>query len=277
MRSRTRPVVTIAIITVAALATVPGVHQHVIAASTVVRLSPQDTTINIDATNYSSDPLLTTYTWPDNRIANAILMKFDMSALPAGAIVENAILHMGLVGADATPDLTYTMMVHKVMSGNPDLATATGYTSDGVTAWTPNACCYNNVPMVQGDISLAYDLQLVDKINGDKSWNITAMVNEWQADPASNFGLLLNSDPSTLADRYRYFASMEHPDATLRPFVEITYSLPLGDITPPSVVLTTPLSGTDVSGSGSVGWLNADILNGHIGSPPGSFGRVPGR
>ena len=50
--------------------------------------SPQDTSLNVNATNYSGDAvLLTTYTWPDNRAANAVLMKFDLSSLPAGAFI----------------------------------------------------------------------------------------------------------------------------------------------------------------------------------------------
>ena len=41
----------------------------------------------LNATNYSSDPLVRTYTWPDYQVANAGLMKFDLSVLPAGALV----------------------------------------------------------------------------------------------------------------------------------------------------------------------------------------------
>src|SRR5438045_8161232 len=57
-------------------------------ANNAVRLTPQDTSINVNATNYSTSTTLTTYTWPDNRVANAILMKFDVSSLPAGATVQ---------------------------------------------------------------------------------------------------------------------------------------------------------------------------------------------
>src|SRR6478609_9401654 len=55
-----------------------------------LQLSPQDTTLNLNATNYSSNGLLMAFTWPDNQVANTILMKFDFSAVPAGAVVQRA-------------------------------------------------------------------------------------------------------------------------------------------------------------------------------------------
>jgi hypothetical protein len=166
-----------------------------------------------------------TFTWPDHQVANAILMKFDLSGLPAGAVVHQATVSLALVESDAAPEATYTVTAHKVVGKNPVIAGATGYTADGVTSWTPNACCYANVPLAQADISPAYDTRAIDKTPGYKSWTITAIVQEWLANPATNFGLLLNGDPSQLAGRHRFFASMEHPTTQLRPYLRITYSV----------------------------------------------------
>src|SRR5690349_1624115 len=122
--------------------------------STTVTLNPTaDTRINLDATNYSSDALLTVYTWPDGKVANAILMKFDLSSIPAGPTVSNATLNLYQTESDATADPTYTVTVHQIINHNPDLAQATGYTYDGAQDWTPNACCYQNIPLAQADIS----------------------------------------------------------------------------------------------------------------------------
>ena len=191
-----------------------------------LQLSPEDTSLNIDTASYSARPLLTAYTWPDNRVANAILLKFDLSTLPAGATVEQAVVKLALVETDATADTTYTMMAHKLVGKNPVIAAATGYTTDGVTPWTPSGCCYNGVPLAQSDISAPYAVLAVDKTPGVKTWPITTMVREWLATPASNFGLVLNSDATVARDRYRYFASTKHADPTLWPVMEITYSLP---------------------------------------------------
>ncbi|MGH3454699.1 MAG: Ig-like domain-containing protein, partial [Nocardioidaceae bacterium] len=221
--------------------------------SVQVSLSPQDTSLNIDATNYSANALLTVYTWPDNAVANAILMKFDLSSLPAGVVVQDATLLLALVQSDTWTEPTYTVTAHKVLGKNPVITGATGMTSDGVTSWTPNTCCQNNVPLAQADISASYDTRAIDRTPGYKSWTLTTMVREWWAAPTANFGVLLNSDASKLRDRHRYFASMEHPDATIRPFLRVTYFLPSGlDVTPPSVAITAPAAGATVSGSATI-------------------------
>jgi hypothetical protein len=191
-------------------------------AQSQLQLSPQDTSLNINATNYSAQPLLTAYTWPDNQIANVILLKFDLSALPAGATVQQAVLKLALVESDATADATYTMTAYKQVGKNPVAAAATGYTADGVTRWTPSACCYNGVPLAQSDLSAPYASLAVDKAPGFKTWTITPMVQEWLASPPSNFGLVLNSDATKAKDRYRYFASTKNATATLRPVLVIT-------------------------------------------------------
>jgi chitodextrinase len=195
--------------------------------STTVVISPTaDTFLNIDSTVNSAEPTLNTYTWPANKIANAVLMKFNLSNIPAGAIIQSATLNLSLVEADTEAESTYTVSVHKMANKNPDLARATGYTYDGLNAWTPNNCCDSNIPLAQADISSAHDSKAIDKVLGRKSWNITLMVQEWINTPVSNYGLLLNSDPTKGADRYRTFASMEHPTASLRPSLSITYRMP---------------------------------------------------
>ena len=223
-----------------------GVRSAVLAQDTgTLRLSPEDTSLNLDAINYSRDALLTTYTWPDVQVANAVLMKFDLSALPADAFVTGATLHLALVQSDTAADPTYSVSLHKVLGRTPAIATATGFTADGATNWTPNACCSNGVPLAQADISAAYDQRALDKSRGFKTWTLTTMVQEWLADPSSNRGLLLNSDASKPHDRFRFFASMEHPDVSLRPFLEITFRA--GDATPPSVRMTAPAAGATVA------------------------------
>ena len=209
-----------------------------------VLLSPKDTFLRTDRKNYSASTTIPVYTWPDYRTANAVLMKFDLSSLPAGAIVTGATLHLALVANDNKPEGTYTVSAHKVIRRNPNILKATGYTADGVTAWTANNCC-GGAPMAQADISPAYDTRTISKVKEFKTWNITTMVQEWMLDPAANFGVLLNADATKLRDRYRTFASAEYPDATLRPYLQVT--LAAADVIPPLVAITSPAAG-DVSG-----------------------------
>ncbi len=102
--------------------------------------------------------------------------------MPAGAVVTEATLHFALVESDASADPTYTVTAHKVLGKNPVIAQATGYSADGATTWTPNACCHNGVPLAQADISPAYDTQADRQDAGFKTWTITTMVQEWLAE-----------------------------------------------------------------------------------------------
>jgi len=216
--------------------------------STTVVLAPSaDTRLNLDAVNYSTDALLTLYTWPDAKVANAILMKFDLSSIPAGATVSSATLSLYQNGADATADPTYTATVHRIINKNPNLALATGQTYDGVNGWTPNACCSGGVPLAQADISTPVASLSLNKTNGIKQWGVTSLIQGWLNTPSTNFGLLVNSDPSKLADHWRYFASSEDPTPSQRPSLSVTYSTAVSDpgtVTDLSVVSTTNNSAT---------------------------------
>ena len=185
--------------------------------ATTLNLSPTDTTININSTNYVSDQLLYTYTYPANRVANAILMKFDLSQLPANATIQSATLQLSLMNADnVTTDPNYSVSLHQVINRNPDLTRATGSTADGVADWTANSCCYQNIPMAQSDISPARAVTAVNRTLGVKTWDALSIVQAWRTAPSTNYGLLLNSDTTKGTDRYRFFASMENPSASQR-------------------------------------------------------------
>jgi hypothetical protein len=195
---------------------------------TTVVLSPMaDTRLNLDAVNYSIDTLLTLYTWPDAKVANAVLMKFDLSSIPAGATVSSATLSLYQTAADATTEPTYTATLHRIINKNPNLAQATGWTYDGVQGWTSNTCCSGGVPMAQADISAPVDTRSLDKTNGIKQWTVTSLIQGWLNTPSTNFGLLINSDASKLADHWRYFSSNEHT-LSQRPSLSVTYTTASG-------------------------------------------------
>jgi hypothetical protein len=54
---------------------------------------------------------------------------------------------------------------------------------------------------------------------------IRADVTLWAAAPERNSGWILRGDASAIQSA-KSFAGREHPDATLRPVLEITYRLP---------------------------------------------------
>jgi hypothetical protein len=183
----------------------------------------KDTFININRDENETEDQLNTYTWPENTPANAVLIKFDLSQIPADAKVQSAILTLNQTAAGG--DTTYDVSVHQIINHNPDLERANGYSFDGVNNWTANNICYNNIPLGQLDIAPAEDVNSLDQNLGYKYWNVTGMVMDWVNDSTSNFGLMLNSDPAAKADSYRFFGASEANDATLRPSLEVTYTV----------------------------------------------------
>jgi len=239
-----------------------------------VTIVPTDTSISLETSNKSTETILTTYTWPEYKTANAILMRFDLSAIPAGASVQAATLSMGLVQSDSGPEPTYTITAHKILNKTPMITAATGSTYDGTNAWSPSGCCYNSIPLAQSDITTPYDQQAIDKTPGVKTWNLTRMVQEWIATPSSNRGVLLNSDVTKTKDRYRFFASTKNPNTSLRPVLTVRFgatsgsgsggTLP-GDTIPPTVSMTAPASGATVSGTAVTVSANATDNVGVVG------------
>jgi hypothetical protein len=214
----------------------------------------QDTFINLNDENRISNEYLNTYTWPADQIANAIILKADLAAIPAGAQVQGATLslYMNSMSGDGGDDL-YDISVHKIINYNADLSQCTGYTYDGTNGWTPNSTCYNNIPMAQSDIAAAEDVKSVDKAYGYKAWNITNMVRDWVANPSTNYGLLLNSDSVASSDSNRFFASSEASDTNQRPKLVVTYTVG-DDTTPPGDV--TGLLATSGAGEITLSWTN---------------------
>src|SRR5204863_8233275 len=137
-----------------------------------------------------ADVTLNVYTWPDSKSANAIVIKFDLAGIAVGSTISSATLSLNLTASDATADPSYTVTVHRIVNKNPDVTRATGYTYDGTNSWTPNTCCYNNIPLAQADIAAPVDTKAVDKTPGFKAWDVTSIVRGWLSNPSTNFGLL---------------------------------------------------------------------------------------
>jgi len=181
---------------------------------------------------HSTEEWLHTYTWPDETIANAIVMKFDVSSIPTSAVIDNAELTLYLLQSepDSTTSLassTYNVSVHKMIGKDMDVNTATAVKYNATGFWTPNSGAPIGLEALgQNDISTAYITNIINKTNGPKYFPITQMVQEWVAPGAINYGMLLNSDPTSVRDHYRYFGAIENATATYRPFLKVDYHLP---------------------------------------------------
>jgi hypothetical protein len=184
----------------------------------------RDTWINLNAERHATDTLLRLYTWPTAQIANAILMRWDLSAIPAGATVTSATLELFQSSATGA---TYRVTAHELVRCPPDIAgdRATGYECSAGNPWTPNACCYSGVPMGQADIGPAVDTVVLDTATGPKTWNVTAIVRHWVETPSANLGMMIDADPTAAADAERAFSANEAPIAAQRPRLTVTYGV----------------------------------------------------
>ena len=174
-----------------------------------------DTYLNVNAENYATSDTLRTYTWPTDTAANVIIMKWDMSALPVDADIQSATLELYL--AEAGGDDPYEIGAHRIIGLDPVIDACTGETWNGSDSWT------NAAPLARDNIDSAVSVTAVNAVSGFKAWDITDIARQWVDLPAENFGVLLNADVTAASDSYRYFASSQASDATLRPRLTITF------------------------------------------------------
>ena len=189
-----------------------------------------DTWMNVDTNNNSASTHLATYTWPVGQVANASILKWDLSSIPSGSTINHATLSLYL--QDWRGPVPYHVTVHRIINVNPVIAAATGETYDGTNSWTPNNCCAFGTPLAQADIAAYAHLLSVTEVLGYKSWHVTTIVQQWINDPATVFGVLVNSDHSAAIGNYRFFASNEsYTDR--RPLLEVNFTAP-GSPPPPA-------------------------------------------
>ncbi|MHB8056969.1 MAG: Ig-like domain-containing protein [Desulfuromonadaceae bacterium] len=217
----------------------------------------EDTFLKINNDVSSTSTMLSTYTWPAAKPANAILMNWNLSALPANAQIQSATLSLYMTGSGG--DTQYEIPVSGIVNKTPVIAKSNGNTYDGTNAWTASSATQNSIPMAQSDIAAAVDAPLVDKTIGYKNWNVTNIVKGWVATPGSNRGLLLNSSNKASSDSNRTFASSEVTDANQRPKLVVTYTTS-SDATAPVVAISTPVGSTTVSGTVAVSATASDNI-----------------
>ncbi len=184
-------------------------------------------------TNYSAYPLILTYVYRDNHVANRGFLKWDLSSLPADAKVSNATLRLYYADEEGGGgDNAYVVNVAKVVGVNLDIGKATGSSPDNTIGWTGGA------DGGAKNLAPAESTVAVGKDHGWMVWNVTNMVQEWVETPWTNQGMAIDPDAAATAYSNRYFASREYPDPRFRPELVITYRQPRQEDLPDEV--TTP-------------------------------------
>jgi hypothetical protein len=229
----------------------------------------EDTYVNVGDpdTNKSTITQLKTYTWPVDTVANATIIKWDLSAIPTDATVIEATLYLYLVVTGG--DSTYDMGVHKIINVNPVISALTWNTYDGTNSWTGGGNGGQN------DIATAEDIPAVNNtLNEYKTWSVTNMVADWVSAPSGNYGMMVNADTGATIDSQRLFASTDDSDSSVRPKLIVSYTT---GATPPGQASNPgPAdSATDVSIDADLSWTagtdstSSDVYFGT--TSPGTF------
>ncbi len=187
-----------------------------------------------------------------------MLVKFDLAAVPANAVVESASVYFRVVrapdpekGSNNSPftgrrtlkpwgegDKSYTDPQTPMTS--TQLATAGEATwthrfhGDDATIWTPAGGDF-----ADDDFAEAASFEFFMQVGPDRDYvaslNATGLQDllDWIADPGSNFGWVLKSEQENLPSTARQFASREYASAGHRPQLTIIYSVPQPD--PPQI------------------------------------------
>lgn len=148
------------------------------------------------------------------------IVKFDVSDIPVGASIISANLVLTKTGGTnaSTP-----VSIHRVLSNWQENA---GGCAGNTLApnWNQNQAGINwNTPGGHFDNTSAASTNVAS--NGNYTWNIVSLVEQWVNTPAANHGLLIKTVNESINDEFKW-ASSEEGDNTKRPTLNIVYQLP---------------------------------------------------
>jgi Bacterial Ig domain/Disaggregatase related repeat len=141
------------------------------------------------------------------------MLKFDLSTIPVGAILESATLTLTRTGGDAN---TLTFSTHEITQSWVEASTSWNLRQTG-TAWTPS---------VGGTFKpTAISSTTVPATNGAYNWNLLSLVQAWFSGTSVNNGVLIKQANESLVDKKHVFGSSENGTPANRPKLTITYKL----------------------------------------------------
>lgn len=139
------------------------------------------------------------------------LVRFDLSSIPRDTQIVSATLHLYLESACSAPGYSYPVTIYPVTAG---------WSESGVTWFTQ--------PTV-GTAATSTNISVLPW--GDRSFNITSLVQGWISGTMPNNGVELRSlEYSGNNTASLYFYTREYSDDnTRRPYLEIMYSSQAAD------------------------------------------------
>ena len=155
-------------------------------------------------TNFGAESYLRlAYSNIDGPLEDAIILRFDLTGLPAGVVVDSASLDLYLGSA----------------SGAASQSLVVWYVTG---RWAEASVTWNNFPTVQSQFSLAWTM---DNVVGQyKSRDITAWAQSWYSHPDENWGVFLRRATSDSSYFERVFESKDHNE--WMPRLVVQYHVP---------------------------------------------------
>jgi hypothetical protein len=209
------------------------------------------------------------------------LVRFDLSAIPTGSIVERVRL---VVTSNQGASAPIAFRAHRVMSSwsegasNPPGAEGQGTAAGGGdvtwtmrdfgagTPWT------NPGGDFAAAISFQTDLTALTQDYVSATPAGIADVQSWLAFPAQNFGWCLTVDEATLGGARRFF-SREDELQSVRPFIQVTYFPPgAHPLAYCGITLNSVGLGASIGWSGSHNVSSNGFVLTVTGAPPGANG-----
>ncbi|HEX6915399.1 MAG TPA: Ig-like domain-containing protein, partial [Chitinophagaceae bacterium] len=161
-------------------------------------------------TNYPGNPLEVGKSFTGNKAKRAVLW-FDISEIPASAIIQSATFSLRRVGGDGNSQVNY---VHALTRSFVENKVTWNIANTGVN-WTTAGGDYNLT---------ALSNTIVTSTNQFYNFDVTAAAQNWVATPAANYGLLVKT--AETLDKRHQFASKEHGTDAYHPVLSITYMVP---------------------------------------------------
>ncbi len=162
-------------------------------------------------TNEGNSQDFACWTWTSNgpTIARS-LMQFDLTAIPANAIIQSATLNLYCNTTSAITQLHYG-------SNNSFLKRITNSWQESTVTW-----------ITQPSTTSIDQVTLSESVSSNQNYlniDLKNMVSTWVADSNENFGLMLQLQTESIY-RSLILASSDHGDSTKRPLLTVTYTMP---------------------------------------------------
>jgi len=148
---------------------------------------------------------------------HSVLMRFDLSHLPAGMVVWDATLHLRSVGRSL--DDRIRVSGYQLLRDWDEAEATWTHPLSGQWWSEPGA----NGPGSDRSVRRT-DVALMDDIDTWYDFRLTPLVQDWVDHPSSNHGVLLRE--ISVKNLSHSFASSEHPSVEIRPQLIITYTMP---------------------------------------------------